>query len=364
MYKFLTYLSKTYFTIWFSTVLGFLLLIGLLDSLANGGDILSGDGKFTDTFRYMFYRAPVIFDRIFVFTLVVAALLVFVRLIRNHELVALLGFGISVTKQILLLTPIVLACSFGSILFINFAMPPSVRALQAWGIGEYKIKSISDINPLWLEDNSNIIRAAGRPGMNELSNIEIFERNETGNVTKALWAELAVYDGRGWILKNVKKLEIEGADGEARQAEIDKSGLRWETIHTPATIARLAAEPRDISLNDMKNFSEKGNSGAKPRFAYNFWYWHRLTRPLAGLVLLLCAAPLMQRTGRQDTGDVALLAGLALGFIFLIIDGAMATFATTGGMVVSWAILFPLALFALFGSFLVIKTESLGLKRS
>jgi len=363
MFKFLSYLSKNYLTIWLSTVFGFLLLIGLLDSLANGGDILSGDGKFTDTFRYMFYRAPVIFDRIFVFTLVVAALLVFVRLIRNHELVALLGFGISVTKQILLLTPIVLACSFGSILFINYAMPPAVRALQAWGIGEYKIKNITDQNPLWMEDNSSIIRAAGRPGMNELSNMEIFERDENGTVTNGIFVELAVYDGRGWVLKNVETIEIEGADGEARKAKVDNSGRRWETIHTPATIARLAAEPRDISLRDMRNFSERGNSGAKPRFAYNFWYWHRWTRPLAALILLLCAAPIMQKTGRQDTGDIALLAGLALGFIFLIIDGAMATFATTGGMVVSWAIAFPLALFALFGAFLVIRTESLGLRR-
>ncbi len=364
MFKFLTYLSKNYLTIWLSVVFGFLLLIGLLDSLANGSDIMTGDGKFSDTFRYMFYRAPVIFDRIFVFTLVVAALLVFVRLIRNHELVALMGFGISALKQLFLLTPIVLFCSIASITFINYAMPPAVRALQAWGIGEYKIKNISDKNPLWMEDGNDIIRAAGRPGMNELSNLQIFERNENGTLINANWVQWAVYDGKGWVLKNVQKLEIEGADGEARKAYDDGKDRRWETIHTPDTIARLAAEPRDLSLGDMKNFSERGNSGAKPRFAYGFWYWHRLTRPLAALVLLLCAVPLMQRTGRQDNGDLALLGGLAMGFIFLIIDGAMATFATSGGMSIAWAILFPLALFALFGSFLTLKTESLEVKRS
>lgn len=339
---------------------GFLVLIGLLDSLANGADIMAGDGKFTDTFRYMAYRAPVIFDRIFVFTLVVSMLLVFVKLIRAHELVALLGFGISVPKQLLLMTPIVLAASLFSITFINYAMPPSVRALQAWGIGEYKLKSISETNPLWLEDSGKIVRVAARPGMNRLADMEIFSRNDRGIVTSALWADQARFEKEKWVLTGVQNLPIEGSNGEPRMALREMQPRIWETQQTPATIARLAAEPRDLSLRDMRNFRERGNSGSKPRFAYGFWYMHRLTRPIAALVLLLCAVPIMQRTGRQDGGDQALILGIAIGFIFLIIDGAMATFATSGGMSVAWAITFPLALFALIGAFMCIRTESLS----
>lgn len=347
--------------IWLSVVVGFLLLIGLLDSLANGSEILADDGDFTDTFRYMMYRAPVIFDRIFVFTLVVASLLTYVRLIRNHELVALLGFGFSAPKQFLTLAPIMLLTATASIVAINFAMPPSVRALQAWGIGEYKVKQLSEKNPLWIQDGLDVVVARGRPGMNELSNLEIFERNEKGEIISAIFADWAVYDGvGGWSLKkNVRRLEVAGSEGERRQATPINS-YRWETKQTPDTIARLAAEPRDLALSDLKNFSQKGNSGSKPRFAFDFWYWHRLTRPLAALLLLLCAVPIMQRTGRQDNGDKALLVGLALGFIFLIIEGAMATFATSGGLSVFWGISFPLILLAFLGSFLILRTESLG----
>ena len=126
-------------------VFGFLVLIGLLDSLANGGDILSGDGGFSNTFRYMILRAPVIFDRIFIFTIVVAILLTYVKLIRQHELVALLGFGISVPKQIMLLTPIILSAGFTSITIIDFTIAPAVRSLQTWGIGEYKTVSYTHL---------------------------------------------------------------------------------------------------------------------------------------------------------------------------------------------------------------------------
>ena len=359
MLKFLSYLSKSFLTTWVLTVFGFLVLIGLLDSLANGSDIVSGDGGFKDTFRYMLLRAPVIFDRIFIFTIVVAILLTYVKLIRQHELVALLGFGISVPKQIMLLTPIVLSAGFTSITVIDFAIAPAVRALQAWGIGEYKIKNITPDNPLWIEDNGAIVKAAGRISYDVLGNIEIYNRSETGQVEEIIWAETATYDSPNWTLDGVQILPVKGANGEPRNALRITGTKTWETRQTPKTIARLAAEPRDLSMSEMRNFRLRGNSGAKPRFAYGFWHAHRLTRPLAAFILLLCAVPLMQRTKRENTGDKALIVGITMGFIFLIIDGAMATFAASGGIAVLPAIAGPLIFFAMLGFYLCLKAESL-----
>lgn len=336
-----------------------LVLIGLLDSLANGADIVASGEGFQGTFRYMLLRAPVIFDRIFVFTLVVAILLVFVKLIRQHELVALLGFGISAPKQILLLAPIVLGASLVSITFIDIAMAPAVRALQDWGIGEYKVKNITSENPLWLEDGEDIVRATERISYTRLGNIQIFERGEAGEVKSVLWAESANYAEPNWSLHGVRILTVAGSDGEKRSALRDPSPRMWETSQTPESIARLAAEPRDISMSEMRNFMMRGNSGSKPRFAYSFWHAHRLTRPIAALILLLCCVSLMQRTGREDTGDKTLFVGITMGFVFLIIDGAMATFATSGGLGVAAAISFPLALFGLFGAFMLVRTESI-----
>lgn len=359
MLKFAAYLSKSFFLIWLTVVFGFLVLIGLLDSLANGGDIMTGDGGFSDTFRYMFYRAPVIFDRIFMFTIVVAILLTYVRLIRQHELVALLGFGISAVKQVGLLTPIVVGSAVMSIFAINTLMPPAVRALQAWGIGEYKTKNVTEQNPLWLEDTLQIVRASERPTMNSLAGLEFFERDTNGGVLSVTWAEKAHYDGKNWNLSGVQTLPIEGADGEPRLALKISAAKTWKTNQTPASIARLAAEPRDLSLSDMHKFRKKGNSGSKPSFAYDFWHTHRITRPFAAFILLICAVPLMQQTGREATGDKALITGITMGFIYLIFDGAMSTFAASGGIQVNWAISLPLLIFGLTGAYMCVRTESL-----
>lgn len=359
MFRFAIYLSKIFLFTWLTVVFGFLVLIGLLDSLANGGDIVASGEGFQGTFKYMYLRAPVIFDRIFVFTLVVAILLTYVKLIRQHELVALLGFGISVPKQILLLIPSVIGAALISVTFINFAIAPAVRTLQTWGIGEYKIKNITAETPLWLEDGGRIVKASTRYRYDTLGQVEIFERTDRGEVKDVIWAETATYVDNRWKLEGVRMLSIEGADGEERIALRSASPRMWETQQTPTSIAQLAAEPRDLSLSEMRNFSQRGNSGSKPRFAYSFWHAHRITRPLAALILLMCCAGLMQRTGREDTGDKALILGITLGFIFLIIDGAMATFAASGGLAVLPAIAIPLFIFALLGSYLVVRSESL-----
>ncbi len=359
MLRFALYLSRSFIFTWLSVVFGFLVLIGLLDSLANGGDIVASGEGFRGTFKYMALRAPVIFDRIFVFTLVVAILLTYVKLIRQHELVALLGFGISATRQVLLLTPVVFGAAVTSITLIDYTMAPAVRALQAWGIGEYKIKNITQENPLWLEDSGAIVRATDRESYETLANLEIFQRDEDGEVVAIIWADRGTYTGDGWALDGVRRLDVAGADGEPRRAEAVESDAVWTTAQTPTSIARLAAEPRDLSLSEMRNFMQPGNSGANPSFAYGFWHAHRLTRPIAALILLVACAALMQRTGREDTGDRTLILGITLGFVFLIIDGAMATFAASGGIAVAPAIAMPLLAFGLLAAFLLARTEAL-----
>lgn len=359
MLRFALYLSRSFLFTWLTVVFGFLVLIGLLDSLANGADIVASGEGFRGTFRYMMLRAPVIFDRIFVFTLVVAILLTYVKLIRQHELVALLGFGISAARQVMLMIPIVFGAALTSIVLIDYTMAPAVRALQAWGIGEYRIKNITPENPLWLEDNGAIVRATERKSYETLANIQIFQRNEKGEVESIIWADKGTYTGDGWTLDGVRRLDIAGADGEPREAQaVDQTAI-WTTSQTPTSIARLAAEPRDLSLAEMRNFMRPGNSGANPSFAYGFWHAHRLTRPLAALILLVACAALMQRTGREDTGDRTLILGITLGFVFLIIDGAMATFAASGGIAVGPAIAMPLLAFGLLSAFLLTRTEAL-----
>ncbi len=356
MIRMAVYISRTFVFSWLVVTFGFLILIGLLDSLANSNEIAASERSGAATFEYMLYRAPVIFDRVLLFTVVVAMLLTYVKLIRQHELVALIGFGFSVPKQVVMLAPAVVGVTALAVLFINTAMPPSVRALQAWGVGEYKRTSISEDKPLWLQDGSRIVRAAGRPNMETLTELQFFDQEENGQVSIISWVQKATYDYTQniWILDGVERTT-------SRDRFTPAPFTRWLSEQTPNSIAKLAADPRDLALGDMRKFRTEGNSGSSPGFAYGFWYLHRITRPLAALILLLCAVPIMQKTGREETGDKALITGIAAGFIYLILDGALSTFAVSGGLSIAWAVVLPLAIFGLVGSYLALKTEDLSM---
>ena len=241
------YLIKTFIFSWLTVTFGFLVLVGLLDSLANGGEIIAEGRGFTATFEYMLYRAPVIFDRVLLFTIVVAMLLTYVKLIRAHELVSLLSFGLSVPKQIAMLAPAVIAVTTLSVILINTAMPPAVRALQAWGIGEYKATSVSAEKPLWLQDGNRIVKAAGRPNMLTLTNLQFFDQEENGEISIISWIDSARYNGETWDLSGVSRLS---SVERFTPAPISN----WVTEQNPQSIAKLAADPRDLSLKDMRIF--------------------------------------------------------------------------------------------------------------
>jgi len=74
-------------------------------------------------------------------------------------------------------------------------MAPAVRALQTWGIGEYKVKNITADNPLWLEDKGRIVRATQRIGYDSLGNLQFFFRDENGNVERIWHAQRATFVG-------------------------------------------------------------------------------------------------------------------------------------------------------------------------
>ncbi len=356
MIRLAIYISRIFVFNWLVVTFGLLLMIGLLDSLANSAAILADGRGFTASFEYMLYRAPVIFDRVLLFTIIVAMLLSYVKLIRQHELVAMMGFGFSVPKQVAMLAPAVIGLTMLCVIFINIAMPPSVRALQAWGVGEYKRTAISEDKPLWLQDGTRIVRAAGRTDMETLTDLQFFDLEDNGEISIVSWADKASYDyeNKHWVLTHSDRIT-------PREMFTPAPFTIWTSEQTPTSIAKLAADPRDLSLADMRHFRTEGNSGSKPGFAYGYWYLHRITRPLAALVLLICAVPIMQKTGREDTGDKALFVGIAAGVVYLILDGALSTFAVSGGVSPGWAVAMPLIIFTLVGGYLTLKTEDLSL---
>ncbi|MEM9669529.1 MAG: LptF/LptG family permease [Pseudomonadota bacterium] len=347
------YVSRIFVARWLVTAFGMVVLTGLLDSLANASEI-SSSGMEGGALRYLQLRIPIIFDQVFLFTLALALLLTYVSLIRRNELVALQSMGLSVVAQIRALSPAVLGVALLAVFIIDRGVPPSVQALNDIGIGEYGGQIFDDGDKLWLNDNSLFVAIEGRDGLNALTGLTFFQRNGDGHVEGVTWADRAEFEGDHWSLEGTEALLVEGA------GPVQNPLPRWDTEQTPIVIDKLAAKPRDLSLEDLRELGSLRGSGSRPSAAYRVWHLARISLPFSALALLVIAVPIMQRLGRRDSGTGGLIAGIGVTFLFMIVDGIAKTMGEAGALPVIPAALFFSILLAGTGLYLWVRQEELG----
>lgn len=337
------YTSRLFLVRWFSISLGMLVLVGLVDSLANASALPDGDTMF-GTLRYMVLRAPDIFSKLFLMVVMLATLLTFTALVRNRELVAILGLGYSVPAQWRMLAPAVFLAAAFSVVVIDQSVPPTIRALDAWRGAE----GVPDMDPLWLDDQGTFVEITSLGG-DQIAGLTFIERDENGAVQAIRWAEQADYTEDGWRLTGVTGQRFDGQDLPLP--------LFWETEQTPAALQTLGAEPIDLAVADLRRLSRLRGSGSRPSAAYTAALLNRLTQPLKALVYLFVAAAIMQQPGRGASGDMAMVYGAGIGFLFLVLDGTLMTMAQSGFMNPWIATLSPMGILAFFGTLLWLRQE-------
>ena len=342
------YLGAAFLARWVGTALAVTVLIGLLDGLANAPEVAEraaaagrgGQGA------YLAARAPVIFDRIGLLTVLLALVLTYIGLVRRREVVALAAAGLSPARQLLALLPAVLLAALASGLIADRLVPPAVRSLQAWSAPGYGAGRLSEESPLWLRDGDRIVRVAGRLGPETVGAVRLFRLGEGGRLIAVTAAERAEWRGEGWALGGTRALL-----GAAPAAS-------WRTAVGPDALDRLIAEPRDLSLADMGRLAALRGAGSRPSYAYEAWGWHRLTRPLAAIGLTLCVVPLMQVVARGAGGEKAAVAALAVGFGYFVLDGAMVALAERGAAPPAATVFVTVSVPFLLGAWLMLAKET------
>ncbi|MEQ9505787.1 MAG: LptF/LptG family permease [Hyphomonas sp.] len=341
------YLSVLFLQRLVIAIFGMVTLLGVLDALGNADKLPDGAG-FAGQMQYMWLRLPILFDRTIVFALLLAILLTYASLFRRNELVIMSAAGMSVFGQIRALVPVVFLAGIASAILIDRVSPPASEALQSWLGSEALQEDSQTPDRLWLSDGPRLIELQGLQD-DLLSGITIFERNETGAVIAVTTAESASPAQGGWQLANARQ---ERFDGEPLQA-----GTFWPSVQTPASLRKLLTEPRDMSFSDLLRFNQMRGSGSRPSSAYLLWALHRLSLPLTCLAFLVLAVPIMQLYGRRDSSDMALAAGVAAGFAFMVIDGVLKTLAENGSFSAILAVALPIIGLLLTGIWLALGRE-------
>lgn len=342
------YLSRLFLVRLATVAFGVVTLVSLLDSLGNS-ELLPEDAKLADRMHFAYLRLPIIFDSTFAIIIFLSVIVTYLSLIRRNEIVALLSMGLSVFAQLRALAPCLFLVGTAGALIVSLTSPPAARSLTEWLGPKALMPQVGDEQALWVSEPDVLVRI-GDMSENALKDLTFFARSPNGQITAVSRADKALFQGDEWRLENARLVHSEQSGTHAPET--------WGTRQTPESLFKLQTYPRFLSMGDLLQLYSLRGSGSRPSSAYLVWIIDRLGMPFLAVGLLLLAMPLMQRAGRRDTGEIAAVMALGLGFAYLIGDGIFTTLAESGVFNGWIGALGPLVTLYLAGVWLTLRTES------
>ena len=330
-----------------------LLLLGLtgfligLDLMVNANSILSDGGTLESVARYALLRTPIVVSDLVKIAALLAGLLAFATLIRHGELIAIWGTGVSQVGLFRRLLPV--AVLMGGLQFVvdDVAVPVSIDALNAWGVGDYQPKRSANNSDqvTWIHIGNDIVRVpTANIAGDRLSDFTIFQRDPEGQLLARLDVGTAVYVEGSWTLFDIDTTAVEGAppSHEAQRS--------WPIGLNPDSLSHLSAHPRQLSFGQTLRFAGGDGQGTWAPYLYRTWLYEKLSTCLVPLLMLFLSAALAQRTQRAGHVELLFLFGAIAGFAFFIFNGIALAMGEVGLLPPLFASAAPLVAFAAFAA--------------
>lgn len=353
------YATRLFFTHVALMLVGFVVLLQLLDLLSNADDILAAhDEEVRALIRYAWLRLPESIVFMLPFSVLMGSLLAVSRLAQNNEVLALKAAGLSFYRLLLTFLPAALVTAGVYFIFSDRFAPASSRALAEWeaqAVADNAPEQISPQEGIWVRDGSVLVRVAvvvsdGR----ELRGVTLFMRDGNGNLTQRVTARSAVYDSGAWRLLGVERLDLFAGSGGTFTRVSEQP---WRTALTPGHFSDMATPPTGLSLRELMHFSVKEDVGNRPTYYYETWVQKRISLPVSVLIMLLLAAPVAQGLQRHGGTAAGLAAGLGLGFLYFVTDGFVLALGEAGAVPPALAAWSPPLMFASLGGAALIRFE-------
>ncbi|SNS19852.1 lipopolysaccharide export system permease protein [Sphingomonas laterariae] len=350
------YMAKKFVLTSLGVLTALVLILQTLDLLGESGNILAypGNGE-PQLWQYVSLRIPQLIQRFLPFAVLLGAIITFVTLNQNSEIIAMKAAGVSAHQ---ILAPLILASLFIAGLSLAFNERIVARAtatLTAWEAADYGPipKDRGVVSNVWVRDGDDLIhadQASGRGAAVQLTGVEVYDRIG-GTLETIIRAQSARYDRGGWLLHDVRRFDVQ-------------RGV--ETTLPSLTVARGVTPDRFTLANvdaDERNFAELRvaiadlQAAGRPTEALEAGLWHKLSGPLSSALMPLLAAVAAFGLARSGHLFVRAVIGMALGFAYFVADNfalAMGNIGAYPPMLAAWG---PPILFFLIGETVLIRTE-------
>ncbi len=163
--------------------------------------------------RYVALRLPEVIAELLPFAALLGAVIAVGLLLRHSEIVAIWNSGISAFGLMRTVLPVGLLLVAIQIGLDDRLVPPTRGALEAWGVGKAAEREGMlgrATESVWLlTDDSDVVHIPKSAATaSHFAGLEIFRRDESGQLVAYTFAGDARRDGSRWLLSNVTRRSV------------------------------------------------------------------------------------------------------------------------------------------------------------
>jgi lipopolysaccharide export system permease protein len=263
-----------------------------------------------------------------VFALPLAGLLgsmtAFYAMARSREITALRTAGVGLTRVLTYLLPVPILFALLQLGLSQLLVPVAESSLKSWWESTIDLESKLP-NDQWVRTSNGILlfersSADGR----RLLDVRIYARDPQGLLLLRTHARSADWDGSKWLLSDAGDMQVRPGIAPVRTAQ-----TAWNSNLRPSDVMQLDSADPHLSSMDLADVISGERVGTQPLSVYQTVLLQSFTAPFTVLIMMLLAMPAAIVSERGGGGGRVLLA-LALGLGFVLVNGILSAFGTSG----------------------------------
>jgi lipopolysaccharide export system permease protein len=262
---------------------------------------------------------------------------------RSREITALRTAGVGLSRVLLHLLPVPLLFALLQIGLSQLLVPVAEASLKSWWDSTIALES-TPAQPQWVRTNNGILLFERKSADGErLLDVRIYSRDAQGLITLRTRARSAEWDGSQWMLTDAREIGVEPGVVPRREEQ-----LVWQSNLRPSEVMKLDNPNAHFTSMELADVIKGERVGTQQRSVYRTVLLQSFTAPFTVFIMMLLAMPAAIVSERGGGGGRVLLA-LALGLGFLLANGILSAFGTSGRIPPVYAAVTAPLLFAAFG---------------
>ncbi|TNF89600.1 MAG: LPS export ABC transporter permease LptG [Gammaproteobacteria bacterium] len=297
-------------------ILGLLLgLFAFLTLAEELEDVGKGNFEVIDALNVMVYSLPKISLELLPVTSLIGVLVGLGALASQQELIALRAAGWSnyrLARPVLVLALAIITAAMATQQWLIPLLEEQIAGLRANAVEDAELEGESEF---WTRNEHQIVRIGGVQFGLMPTDVEIFERDEAGHVTRVLNANRAdILNSSTWQLWDVVSTEIQERGTRVGRMET----LEWRSVLTPDQMATIITTAAALAPSDLVQYVAHLEENDLDSHRYRLVLWQQLSLPIGILGMALLGVPFVVGSTRSMATGTRISIGVVIGILFYL----------------------------------------------